>query len=80
MSTNRIQRWNSESYDAGRIIPGDLVSLEDSFFDEIDRNEAENMFGLVYSYINQDANPVLLEVLWPDGNFETLYEDEIVLI
>ena len=80
MPTNRIQRWNSESCDAGRIIPGDLVSLEDSFFDEIDRNAAENMFGLVYRYINQDANPVLLEVLWPDGNFETLYEDEIVLI
>ena len=74
-----IRGWDHQRPSPG-IKLGDLLCLEDYFFDEIDKIATENMFGIVYRFANQDVSPRLLEVLWPDGSLETLYEDEVRIL
>ena len=80
MSVNRIQDGDSSSHNSGRIELGDLVRLDDYFFDDTNRQELENFTGIVTRFMNSDEVPPLLEIFWTDGTFENLYEDEVKLI
>ena len=77
MSVNRIQDRDSSNYHSRGVGPGDLVRLDDYYFDDTNRQELENFTGIVTRYMNSDEVPPLLEVFWTDGTFENLYEDEL---
>ena len=80
MSSSRIQGGSCSSDYAGRIQPGDLVKLEDYFFDDMNREELESFTGIVTRIMSSEEAPALLEIFWTDGSFENLYEDEVAII
>ena len=66
---------------------GDLVKLEDVFFEDSGLSlDESNYLGLVVQRYDTDIDsalmttPTLLEVLWPDGSLEELYEDEVCVL
>ncbi len=77
MSISRIRDRDNSGHDIGRVEPGDLVRLEDYYFDDSNRQELEKFTGIVTKYMSESEVPPLLEVFWTDGEFENLYADEL---
>ena len=77
MSASRIQDGHDSNNRTGRISPGDLVVVHGWCIDEIYHEQLKNFTGLVIRYIFNCTDPALVEVLWTDGAFESMYEDEL---
>ena len=68
---------NLEQFGTEKIQPGDLVVVNKNYIDETFYSALKHFVGIVTRFGSENEVPSLVEVFWPDGAFETMYEDEI---
>lgn len=60
------------------VCVGDLVRVNQNIREYVE--ESGQTSGVVIGIFDPESNPLLASILWPDGQVESLYADEIEII